>query len=393
MNVAYIINDTVTNGGATKALRAMLNSQMERGIQPIVIVPDKNGVYKELVDMHIPVYALTYRPCAYPKSDTFKNVMLFLPKLLARIFVNRQAYFQLTNILQAHKIDLVHTNVSVIDIGYKAARKVGIPHIYHIREYADLDFGYRYFPNKSAFLRQLDTSNSYSICITKDIQRYHRQEGRASSRVIYDGIRPPMDEMPHKTPGSKDYFLFAGRLYPGKGLGHLLMAYASYVKNFSHPLPLYVAGSQANILYTEKQKQFIAQHGLESHVTLLGERDDIAELMRNAKALIIPSQSEGFGFCMPEAMFQGCLAIGRNTGGTKEQLDNGLSLEGQEIAFRYETTEELTRLLQTITEMPDEALEPYRTRAFKVVNSLYTTEKHADAVNRFYHLILHEKNN
>ena len=45
--------------------------------------------------------------------------------------------------------------------------------------------------------------------------------------------------------------------------------------------------------------------------------------MSKALALFVPSSFEGFGFITVEAMFCGCLVIGRNTGGTKEQFDNG----------------------------------------------------------------------
>lgn len=61
-----------------------------------------------------------------------------------------------------------------------------------------------------------------------------------------------------------------------------------------------------------------------SQVVFLGMRKDIYSLMKDAMALIVPSYWEGFGFITTEAMFNGCLVIGRNTSGTKEQFDNGL---------------------------------------------------------------------
>ena len=64
--------------------------------------------------------------------------------------------------------------------------------------------------------------------------------------------------------------------------------------------------------------------------------------MRQAKAIIIPSHNEGFGRCMPEAMFNGCLCIGHDTGGTKEQMDNGTEATGEDIALRYQTEDQLT---------------------------------------------------
>jgi glycosyltransferase involved in cell wall biosynthesis len=130
---------------------------------------------------------------------------------------------------------------------------------------------------------------------------------------------------------------------------------------------------------------------MQQFVVFLGERSDISDIMRQARALIIPSRFEGFGLCMPEAMFQGCLAIGHNTAGTKEQLDNGLELTGKEIALRYNTIEELTQLLKTVTERPSSDFDGYRLRAFDTVNQLYSSESNANSIYKFYNDIIQHK--
>ena len=106
--------------------------------------------------------------------------------------------------------------------------------------------------------------------------------------------------------------------------------------------------------------------------------------MLHAIAIIIPSRNEGFGRCMPEAMFNGCLAIGRNTGGTREQLDNGLALTGNEIALRYDTDEQLSAYLLDISNHSIDCYAPYQERAFKTVNQLYSSESNVSNVYNFY---------
>lgn len=389
MNVCYILNATIPNGGATKAFLNILTGLEGKDVAPVVIVPDKGGIYPDLKQRGIPVYAFTYRECCYSHARNLKEKLLFLPRMMAKLAVNRQAANKVCSILKRHHINLVHTNSGVINIGYRAARKCGIPHIYHIREYGDLDFGKHYFPNKQAFWRQLITDGSYSICITKDIQRYNRQQGRNTSRVIYDGVFHAAKSMP--VVQDKDYFLYAGRIEPAKGLDQLLEAYCLYLSNTQHPLKLLVAGSCVKSAYVDQQMAYIARHHLTEKVQLLGECDDIAALMAHARAIIIPSRNEGFGFCMPEAMLQGCLAIARNTGGTKEQLDNGMDMTGKEIALRYETAEELGAMLLEVSTQPVEAYRPYTERAFLVVNQCYTIESNSRQIFQFYQDILHER--
>ena len=386
MNIAYILNGTAPNGGATKAFVNMLEGVMKHGVKPYVVVPDGEGITCELKSRNIPTLVVIYRTSAYPTFHTLKEKVLFVPKLIARLIVNHRATKALTSFLKDNKIDIVHSNTGVVRIGFDAAQKLGIPHIYHIREFANL-LGYRYFPTSSSFYHQLNSNQSYSICITKAVQKYYGQENRAHySRVIYDGVFSKMEIMPKS--GTKDYFLYAGRIQQPKGLDQLLKAYKQYANKEASPLHWKVAGSNDGDSYYQKQLTFIKDNGLTNFVELLGNCDDIASLMRNARALIVSSPFEGFGFCMPEAMQQGCLVIGRNSSGTKEQLDNALEMTGQEIALRYETIEELAKLLSDVAGNPLSCYDRIIQKAFEVVNQLYTKEKHAQRICQYYNDIL-----
>ena len=119
-------------------------------------------------------------------------------------------------------------------------------------------------------------------------------------------------------------------------------------------------------------------------------RKDILSLYKEAKALIVPSLSEGFGFITAEAMFCGCLVIGNDTAGTKEQFDNGLEMTGEEIALRYTKQEELVQHLIDVTNEPIKHYEPMILRAQQVVTQLYSTETHAERVYEFYNYILNQ---
>ena len=388
MNVAYILNSTILSGGATKSFIAMLRRLIPMGVSPLVIVPDRDGVYGVVRNMGVPILAMTFRMNCYSDCSTMKGKALFLPRMGVKILANKIAERRLVPVLRQRGIELVHSNVGFVDIGFNAARQLGLPHIYHLREYGIPDFGLRHFPSDASFYQRLNAPHSYNICITSDIQRHHRQFGKEEcSRVIYNGIQPAVDEMPTDS-RSGDFFLFAGRIQPAKSVDTLLEAYANYCSLTTQPLPLRLAGSLADSTYVKKLETFIAQHGMREHISFLGDCSNIGELMQSARAIIIPSQSEGFGRCMPEAMFQGCLAIGRNTAGTKEQFDNGLKITGEEIGLRYDTTHQLAQLLQEVSLRPVNFYNDYRERAFKVVNHLYSSEANAKQVYDFYREIL-----
>lgn len=390
MKVAFILNSTIVTGGASKSFLSMLTGLMNIGVTPIVILPDNDGLYNKLKELGVKTHVLTYREGTYPPfENTIVDGLLFIPRLLGRIYVNWRSAYKLKKIFKEEKPYIVHTNVSVINIGFKAARKLGIPHIYHIREYGDMDFNRHYFPFHGYFAKQLDMQKSYSICITRDIQRHHRQEGKPTSRVIYNGIMSRRDTLPSNV---GKYFLFMGRIEPAKGLDFLLKAYKEYSVNTATPLPLYIAGVAHDNNYEKYINRCIEEAKIKKNIIFLGEIQEVEPVIHNAKAIIIPSCFEGFGRVMPEAMFHGCLAIGRNTGGTKEQMDNGKDLTGKEIALSFTTVEQLAEHLLSVSKNPAKDFVPIRERAFQTVNALYTIEAQVENVYKFYKDIINENN-
>ena len=386
MNVAYILSSAKALGGASKAFKTMLTGLMQKGVQPVVVMPEDGPMCEWCRERDIPFLITTYRFATYPNWKTLKDWLLFVPRLLARQWVNTRSVRFLTRELRQRGVELVHTNVGVVDVGYRVARQLCIPHIYHIREYADLDFGFHYFPSKRRFCSQLSSPTVYSICITRGIQRHHGLEQSLRSRIIYDGIRSTIATCPPASQG--DYFLYAGRIEHTKGLDILLQAYDFCRERGVQLPPLWIAGRVAEPEYMRNQEAFIHEHHMASQMRFLGERSDIETLMRTARALIVPSRHEGFGLCMPEAMFCGCPVLAYDTAGTHEQLENGLQMTGEEIAYRFTSPEQLADRMEHLMGTAPDVLSAMTTRAFNVVNQLYTSEAHGDKVFRFYQDIL-----
>lgn len=386
--VLYILHQTILMGGGTKSFLIMLKGLMEKGIQPIVAMPNRDGVYATIETMQIPTIVVPYFDHTYPWVHSAKDVILFIPRIVRHRTMNWIAVRKIAKAVSGMGVSLVHTNVSVCAVGYVVSRKLGVPHIYHIREYADLDHGLHFFPTRRSYLRQLAAPCSYNICITKDIQRHFQQTGHAASRVIYNGIQAAVHVMP--TSPKEHFFLYAGRVIASKGVMEMTEAYHAYLKQAQVPIPLYIIGEQPDKVFYERLTAYLHQHHIEQYVKFFGQRSDIQDFMARALAIIIPSPKEGFGRCMPEAMFCGCLAIGHNTGGTREQLDNGLELTGGEIALRYDTNEQLTHLLHEVGTRPTNDYTSYVQRAFYAVNQLYTTESNVEGVYDFYRQIIHQ---
>lgn len=389
MTILYTLFSTDPYAGSTKSFMILLRGVLAKGLKAIVVVPDTNGVYDTLREMGVEVIVQNDKGSTWTGAKNLKQTLLYVPRQLGRMAVNYRSCRSLEKKLAGVDFDLVHSNVSISSLGRYIAGRRDLPHLYHIREYGDKDFGLRYFPSKVSFHRRLKAKNVYSACITKDIQRYHGLSGLPSSRVIYNGI---IDEtaMPVFTSTNRGFLLYAGRIEPAKGLLTLVTAYKLYCDRTSRDvsLPLKVAGEVIDESYMNKIQHYIESNNLGKKIQFLGKVVDMPHLYQQAKAIVIPSECEGFGRCMPEAMAHGCLVIAHNTGGSKEQLDNGLKHTGKEIGFRYDNEKELAGELAALHTLQEQELMEMRQRAYQCVCELYSYKTYINSIIGFYNEIV-----
>ena len=140
--------------------------------------------------------------------------------------------------------------------------------------------------------------------------------------VIYDGV---FSEKNEEIGCSKDNIvLFIGRIEEAKGVIEIFEPFSRLLK--IHPeYKLIIAGKlHKDSKYYQQCLDLITRLKLDSCVIFLGEISNVYEWMAKAKALVVPSRFEGFGFITAEAMLNSCFVVGRDTAGTKEQFDKCL---------------------------------------------------------------------
>lgn len=387
MRVLYILNDSRPSNGANKAIMGVASQLRAMGVAPVWVLPLKPGPFIGLDTSGDEVLWLDYRSTIYPPHQSLKDFLLYLPRMIYQVITNLKAICQLENYLRQQPVDIIHSNVSVMSWGLIVAKRLGIPHVTHVREHVVKEYGMRFFPSKKWVYRQLALPRNYNICITRDILNHHKLDLR-NSCVIYDGVCATTNQMP--TTHKEDYFLFVGRIEYGKGVDMLLEGYAQYAKQAAEPIQLWLAGEATLADYKAEIDKCIVNHNLGNLVRFLGPRKDVPTLMQRAKALIVSSRFEGFGFCLAEGMFNGCLCIGYDVSGTHEQLENGLRETAAPIALSYHTTEQLASHLATVAKAPESQWSDMLCRAYNTVNSRYTYERSAIELMNLYKTLNHD---
>lgn len=382
MKILCILSSVSPFGGSSKSfLRLVKELALCYDIDIQVVVPLWGGVCEDLKLLNnVRIEVLNIRFNVYPHCCSIKDCLLFLPKLIWHFIINTLAYWKLKRLAKLYNPDIIHTNVGIVNVGYKVAKKLNIPHIYHLREYQDLDFGMKIMPSKRSFFKSLKRDSNYNICITNGIKEHFNLIGHSNSKVIYD---PCFSKSSVCFDRDKEkYFLFVGRLDEKKGVYDVLEAFSKfYVKDKDYKLLLAGVPSDGNMDVLLKEAKRL---GIEAAVDFLGMRNDVFDLMRKATLTIMASISEGFGLVTTEAMMNGCLVVGRDLAGTKEQFDNGLNFIGEEIALRYKTVEELSSIMVDVVRKGIESYFSMIENAQKTVVNFYTIEESAKQVYNFY---------
>lgn len=374
MKLLYILHST-NMGGATLSFLSMIKGLQELGITAIVAIPaykKVNPLFKKEMENAKLHYEKVYLCQSVSVESSGINKLVSVGKRL--LLPLRKKYSQLCLKCLIKKInpDIIHTNTGVIHEGYMVARKMGIPHVWHLREYQDLDFRLKIYPSFDLFCEQL--KHSFTISITKGINEHFRLEHCKNAKIIYNGIFGK--EQTVYLPKEK-YFLCASRISPEKGISDVILAFIEFQKTHND-YKLLIIGS-GDKKYVETLKHIIANSSCKNSVQFIGFVENVIPYMAKAKALIVASYNEGFGRMTAESCFCGSIVIGRNTAGTKEILE-------QTGGLLFDNTAEMEKAMQMIVEMPEAK---YMERALHAQYMAVQTFSIENNVSQIYSLYTH----
>jgi glycosyltransferase involved in cell wall biosynthesis len=150
---------------------------------------------------------------------------------------------------------------------------------------------------------------------------------RRRTLVWYAGTRVPSDTAtaaPLTLPEGVPVVGMVGRLQPWKGQDRLLRAQA-LLHERGHDFHTVIVGGDAYGLspeYAASLPPLISSLGLEGAVTMTGQVPDAGPYLEQMDILVNASDPEPFGNVLVEGMARGVAAVGVNSGGPGEYLDD-----------------------------------------------------------------------
>ncbi len=322
--------------GANLSLLTLTKELKKLGCSVAVICPSKGPFVGLLREAEIPVYPLNIQ------SETYQPTGLSIAKGLQRYLRNQLLLPRLIRLLKELNASILHTNTLVLQIGAKAAKKLNIPHVWHVREILPQQYNLKFI---TGWLSQQKLLNKAAavIAISKAVQQHMLQQLTTKVVVLYNGI---LEEQKYIKPPVRNankplVALLAGVLVESKGQHQAIAAVAQAVAEGAN-IELWLAGDAPQASYQRQLKQQAAAAGIAERVKFLGYRTDIDQLLAQAHVGLMCGQGEALGRVTIEALQAGLPVIGLRSGATPELVQpnhNGLL---------FSTTDELAQHLLTL---------------------------------------------
>ncbi|BAZ02154.1 group 1 glycosyl transferase [Tolypothrix tenuis PCC 7101] len=371
--------------GANRSLLNLIDGLKKYGVVPYVISPFE-GQFTETLKLRNIEFAIVPIQWWADKFESAGNfvhksyrIAAFYPKAFKRLYLNLQLIPSLADIVKEWNVDLVYTNSSTTPAGALLAEKLQIPHIWHLREFLDLDYNLHLDWGKllcNFFIQKSDAQ----IAISKAIRNHFSSRGsKERMHVVYNGIASTLElERLYKLGNDSlrvdKVFTFAlvGLIHANKGQDIAIKALSILTQTFSQVRLLIVGDASGDQL--AQLKKLAEDLGVSNQVEFWGYLDDPYQAYLASDVVLMCSKNEGMGRVTVEAMSVCRPVIGYDNAGTSEIIQHeytGLLYRGDHEA--------LAACMKQLIENPDWAKQ-LGMNAWKRVFEEYSIETYSQKI-------------
>lgn len=303
--------------GANKSMFQLIKELRNLGVTPLVLGPklpeNKTETLAESLDSeNIPYISYDFKPSK--GISPIKNI--------ARYCFNRLILEPIVRNLRNEDITLVHSNSSVIDFGALIARRLSIPHVWHLREFGLRDYNLKTPFGEKAQKMYFNGSAAY-IAISNIIKEHFSQFVPTNKlEVIYNGVCFDGVVADHRNKITQ--FCLVGYMMKGKNQLDALKAIKVLkdkgVKDFK---VTFIGGGDD--CYIGILKQYIQDNDLNEYIDFTGQISNVSQVMSTMDVGLMLSDSEAFGRVTVEYMMHNLAVIASDAGANTEIVKDGIT--------------------------------------------------------------------
>lgn len=364
--------------GASQSLLDLLAGFDRSRVEPTVLLRERGPLEGRLAEMGVPCAVVPHVSDVRPTSPL---------KSFAKRTVGPILQLGVDRFVREGGFDLVHCNSLLCLAGARAARRVGVPYVCHVREFVREDHGLEFLDETS--VRDLLSHASGVVFISRAVGlRFGPWAPEARSVVAFDSVDAERYRADHAPLLAEEpvRLLLAGRIAPGKGQMDAIRSVELLTRR-GVDVRLTLVGGPDGTSYRDDCMSYVSSHGLGGSVTLSGFRDDLGSLHAESDIALMCSTSEAMGRVTVESMMAGCLVVGADAGATPELVRDGET----GLLYRAGDPSSLADRVEWAASNPERAREiAARGQRWAVTDPAFDRAAYADKMTNLYEEIARE---
>lgn len=387
MNVLYITHYTSLYGANKSLLELVTTLRDSYGVIPLILTPAHGSITEELEVMKIEQISVRFYPWVAGKNES--HIMRKIKSVKKQV-KNSLALKKVLNKLGHFDPDIIHSNSSVIDFGAYLSSKLGVPHVWHFREFGDLDYSLTFLDKKFRVRNCLNSKADKLVFISYALREHYTAllDKPEKAVVVYNGVdqshySSSLNEKQTTSSKTKYTILMIGTILKSKGHDDALKALEIIVKKEENlPVMIIFAGSGASE-YIQSLEKYISLNRLSEYVQFLGYVKDPRSLFSRCDIGIVCSRSEAFGRVTVEMMMSGVPVIVSNTGANCEIVENNQT----GLVYQYGNPMDLAEKIQELILNPSKARGMAEKARLRAIEN-FSSKRNASEIFSIYRDIL-----
>ena len=339
IRVAYFCHDANSYAGAGQSLFNLVRS-VDKYVTPIIIASTGGVTYDKFVAAGYECHIIPFYLNNMVAKVSMNKILLYPFRLIRFMISESKNCKKICELLKDKDVDIIHSNTSAYTIGYKVAKKMGIKHVWHLREMMGLINRQQIYPLGEKGLRKKIFDSDYVIAITGAVYNYYvLNKISCKATYIWDAVRSKKDC--YMDMCKEKYFVHCSNdISPIKNPDKAIECFAASGLVEKGWKLIMIGNDQTP--YARNLKKVIKEKNIDKGVEFVGQVADVKSFMAKAGGLLMTTQFEGLGRVTIEAMFYGCPAIAYNSAGSAEIIEDGTN------GFLYNSFKELPNLIKKV---------------------------------------------
>jgi len=374
--------------GAVQSMLSVLKCLKLKGYRIILLIPNKGKIEQSLHEINIEYYIVPINFSATMYNPPFKNH--FINNIYWGLYFCKHEIYcdiQIMKILRKHKIkpNLIYTNTIIPTAGILLSLIYKTPHIIHIRELSDEDFHFNFYIGKKLYLKLLNKSITYAICISQAVKNKFLPFFNNKTKLIYNGVPystlTTFPEEKEEKEQKKIKILFVGRLSKEKGILDIIYAVKDLKESGYTCIELDIWGEGVDKPIITN---YINEYKLNNIIFLKGYCPANKIPRHQYDIAIMSSPHEAFGRVTIEYMMAGLPVIGRNGGATPEIIKEN------ETGMLYNSKQELIDKLKYLINNKEYRLKIGQ-QGQRLAIDKFSEQRYTDEVITLFNSVLNHK--